>query len=263
MLKFREMKVTIVQANLIWEDPDANIEHLGNIISGSLSKSDMLVLPEMFSTGFSMNAESLAETMNGKSVAWMKDLATSSNCAIAGSLIIKEKGKNYNRLIFALPDGKLFYYDKRHLFMMERENNFFTHGDKRVIAGHKGFSINLQICYDLRFPVWSRIKDLDYHAMIYVASWPEPRREVWNKLLVARAIENQCYVIGVNRVGSDGEGISYSGDSVIIGPKGEKLLETKEYTECIASAELSMEKLLRFRKKFPVWEDSDSFSLEL
>ncbi len=256
------MKVTIVQPDLSWENPDANFQHLSSLIEGSLPGSDLIVLPEMFSTGFSMNSEKLAETMNGPGVRWMRDLAASSDCAVAGSLIIKDKGKNYNRFVFVLPDGELFTYDKRHLFMMERENKFFTPGDRRVVVDYKGFKINLQICYDLRFPVWSRMQDLDYHAMIYIASWPEARRDVWNKLLIARAIENQCFVIGVNRIGKDGEGISYSGDSVIIGPKGEMILETEEYKECVASAELSIDDLVNFRNKFPVWEDADSFSLD-
>lgn len=256
------MKVTIVQPDLVWEDPEANIKHIEELVAAHIDKSDLIVLPEMFSTGFSMNSAKLAEEMNGRSINWMKTLSASYNCSIAGSLIVKDKGKILNRLIFSSPDGEVTTYDKRHLFRMEKENLSFTRGNSRVVVAYKGFRINLQICYDLRFPVWSRTINQDYDVLLYIASWPEARREVWNSLLVARAIENQCYLIGVNRVGKDGEGISYCGDSVILGPKGEVIANTEMYKECAVTADLDLEDLNKFRKKFPVWQDADSFRLD-
>ena len=255
------MEVTIVQSDIFWEDPIANRSKFNDILTRKSMKTDLVVLPEMFTTGFSMDAVKLAESMEGESVKWMIDLARSEGFAIAGSLIIKRSGLYYNSLVFTDGSGLLETYDKGHLFMMEKENNYFTKGSKPCIFSYKGFSINLQICYDLRFPVWSRNVNNNYDILIYVASWPKSRRDVWNTLLKARAIENQCYVIGVNRIGIDGTGITYSGDSVIIGPRGQIMAELEPNAEGQVSAILSIDELQLFRAKFPVWKDADKFNL--
>lgn len=256
------MKVIIVQSDTIWEKTDVNLPSIAGIIEKSNpGQGDLVVLPEMFNTGFSMNSETLAETMNGKSVSWMKDMAGSGKYALAGSLIIKDEGKYYNRLVVAGGNRVVATYDKGHLFRMEKENQFFTRGSENVIIDHSGFLIKLQICYDLRFPVWSRNIDNSYDVLLYVANWPASRRHVWNTLLKARAIENQCYVIGVNRVGVDGNGIKYCGDSQIINPRGRIISELEPDKEGTEQIELSLQELVKFRKKFPVWEDADRFKL--
>lgn len=256
------MKVVIVQADIAWEKPDVNLARLSGIIRMSNpGDGDLVVLPEMFNTGFSMNSATLAETMQGRSVSWMKDMAGSDNYLLAGSLIIKDKGNYYNRLVVAGRNGLKAFYDKGHLFRMEKENRFFTPGSQNVITYHNGFSVKLQICYDLRFPVWSRNVDNSYDLLLYVANWPASRRHVWNTLLRARAIENQCYVIGVNRIGLDGNGINYCGDSQIIDPRGRIISEVEPDKEGTAQAVLSLQELVEFRKKFPVWEDADRFKL--
>lgn len=256
------MEVLIVQPDIYWENPQANLDKLENIlISSNLKKPDLVVLPEMFTSGFTMNSASLAESLDGLTISWMKDMAASENFAMAGSLIVKEGDRYYNKLVFAGPDGILATYNKGHLFRMEKENLSFTRGEGPVITEYKGFKISLQICYDLRFPVWSRNTDNNYDILLYVANWPESRRHVWNSLLVARAIENQCYVIGANRIGRDENGISYSGDSVVIDPKGKISAGLEPYKEGTVGTSLSLESLRTFRDKFPVWKDADSFKL--
>lgn len=256
------MKVIIVQADLIWENAEANRARLTEIIQRSeAGKDDLVVLPEMFSSGFTMNSASMAENMDGETISWMKALASSGGYALAGSIIIEENKSYYNRLVIVYDGETMATYDKGHLFRMEKENNFFTSGTDRVTTVYKGFSINLQICYDLRFPVWSRNIENTYDILLYVANWPESRRHVWNTLLKARAIENQSYVIGVNRIGKDGNGISYSGDSQIIDPKGYIIADFQSGEEGTASAVLSIKDLSEFRNKFPVWKDADSFEL--
>ncbi|MEE4116624.1 MAG: amidohydrolase [Marinilabiliaceae bacterium] len=255
------MRITIVQADLVWENADANLDHFHELLKNHGSETDLVVLPEMFNTGFTMNAAGVAEKMNGKTVKWMQDFASAEGIAITGSLIIEENKRYYNRMVFAAPGAVLYHYDKSHLFRMEKETSYFEKGSRQVIVPYMGFNINLQICYDLRFPVWSRNVANSYDLMINVASWPAARRKVWSALLTARAIENQCYHVGVNRVGTDGEGISYTGDSQIIGPKGDILLETTASKEEVVTAEISLEYLQAFRKKFPVWQDADSFRL--
>lgn len=255
------MNVQIIQSDLEWEDPAANRARFTDIITGMSGRADLVVLPEMFTTGFSMNSALLAESMSGESVSWMRETALSEHCALTGSLIVKEKNNYYNRMVFVMPSGQVVTYDKRHLFRMGEENNFFTPGTTPVIVDYCGFKINMQVCYDLRFPVWSRCVNNNYHAIIYVANWPESRRGVWKSLLVARAIENQCYVIGANRVGKDGKGRSYAGDSVIIGPKGNTIAEIEPYSEGVTGSILSVDELKQFRDKFPVWRDADNFTL--
>ena len=254
--------ITIIQTNLHWEDKKTNLQMLEDKINSIKEKTEVVILPEMFSTGFSMNPEVLAETMNGKTVEWMKRIASSKKLILTGSLIIGENGKYFNRLIWMLPTGEYGVYDKRHLFAYADENNHYSAGNKRLIASVKGWKINLQVCYDLRFPVWSRQQGAhEYDVLIYVANWPERRNHVWKTLLQARAIENQCYVIGVNRVGDDGNNIHYSGDSRIIDPLGE-ILYHRENTEDVFTYTLQKQKLEEVREKFPFWKDADTFNIE-
>ncbi|MCB0408718.1 MAG: amidohydrolase [Flavobacteriales bacterium] len=256
------LKVTIIQSQLFWEDIDKNLEMFSQKLEQIQEATDLVVLPEMFSTGFSMNSEKLAESMEGKAVKWMKENAKGKNFVVTGSLIIKEEGKYYNRLIWAQPDGKIQTYDKRHLFRMANENHFFSSGKQKLIVELKGWKICPLICYDLRFPVWSRNQNQQYDCLIYVANWPEARKAPWTKLLQARAIENQVYVIGVNRVGQDGKEINYSGNSAIIDPKGDDISQITEHMESIQTFELDKQDLEDFREKFPVAMDADDFEIK-
>jgi predicted amidohydrolase len=260
-----DIKVTIVQSELVWENIDANLNMFSNKLKGVAPDStDLIVLPEMFSTGFSMNASGLAEDMNGKAVSWMRKMATEKKCVITGSLIIKEDGHFYNRLVWMKPDGTNEKYDKRHLFRMGTENNTYTAGNKKIIVDLKGWKICPLVCYDLRFPVWSRQSSSEnlYDCLVYVANWPEVRSYPWKQLLIARAIENQCYVIGVNRVGEDGNDMEHSGDSAVINAKGQIISKTKTVEESIETVVLSYKELEDFRKVFPVAMDADKFRIE-
>ncbi len=254
------LNISCIQADLAWEDIDQNLKNFETRFKSLTENSELVILPEMFTTGFSMNSKRLAEEMSGKSFQWMKNQAEKNNKILVGSIIVKENYKYYNRCISMFPDGNFFTYDKGHLFRMEREHIDFTKGEKKAIFKHKGWRICPLICYDLRFPVWSRNRN-DYDLLIYIASWPESRREVWNTLLKARAIENQAYVVGVNRIGKDGEGISYAGDTVIIDPKGQIIKKATNYNDEIINAELSLNELTRFREKFPVFLDADDFKI--
>jgi predicted amidohydrolase len=214
----------------------------------------------MFTTAFSMDPSRLAETMEGPTVRWMKEKALSGNFALCGSLIIRQDDKFFNRLLFITPQGDVTVYDKRHLHSMSGEHTVYSRGNERIICSYREFNFNLQVCYDLRFPVWSRNRG-DSDVIIYSANWPVVRSHVWKTLLVARAIENQCYVIGVNRVGTNPDGTSYSGDSVIISPKGETLASIEPFAEGVVTAELSREYLDRYRAEMPIWRDADPFTL--
>ena len=248
------MRVTILQRDIVWGEPAANIERADKAISANAG-ADLYILPEMFSTGFCTLPEGIAES-EGLSLEWLKAKAAAMNAAIAGSVATEEQGKYYNRFYFVKPDGSVEYYDKRHLFTYGGEHNHYTAGDKRVVVEWRGVRILLEICYDLRFPIWSRNRG-DYDMIIYVASWPTPRVEAWKALLVARAIENQCYVAGVNRVGDD-PNCTYCGGSSIIDPYGHHLAICADSCECEASAEIDMEALEAFREKFPVLKDADN-----
>lgn len=254
------LKVTLIQSNLVWEDITKNLEMFSGKLT-SIGKTDIIILPEMFTTGFTMNAANLAETEDGGTIAWLKKSAKQYKSAIVGSIIYtNENGKFFNRLIWAFPNGEIKTYDKRHLFRMAEEHHTFSAGNSKLIVEYKGWKICPLICYDLRFPVWSRNnKANSYDCLIYIANWPAVRKEAWSKLLLARAIENQVYVIGVNRIGEDGKGILYAGNSIVVNPKGEEILVTKEYEEEISSCKLSLEELHSFREKFPVGEDADDF----
>jgi omega-amidase len=214
---------TILQTNLHWEDKEANLAMLQNKIENITVHTDVVVLPEMFTTGFSMQPSLYAETMDGDTVEWMRHLAIENKIVLCGSVIIEEESKYYNRFIWMQPNGTYSFYDKRHLFAFAGEDNFYNSGSKKLIANANNFKINCNVCYDLRFPVWTRQTSLEnaYDVLIYVANWPEKRSRAWKTLLVARAIENQCYVIGVNRIGEDDNGNYYSGDSMVIDPMGE------------------------------------------
>ena len=255
---------TIIQTSLAWEDKAANLEMLGKKIFAIKDKTNIVILPEMFSTGFSMKPEILAESMDGDTVAWMKDIARNKKIILTGSLMIKENDAYYNRLLWVLPNGEIGYYDKRHLFGYGKEDEHYSPGKTRMIVSVNGWKINLQVCYDLRFPVWARQnmrensnKD-EYDVLMYVANWPEKRSHAWKTLLVARAIENQCYVIGVNRVGNDGNDIYHSGDSMVMGPLGEILFE-RSHDECVQTIILDKSKLDDVRNQFPFLSDADNF----
>jgi omega-amidase len=258
----RDLRVTLVQSMLPWEDASAALKLFSDRLEGLKGTTDLVVLPEMFTTGFSMRSDVLSETMNGPAVRWMVDMAAAIGAAIYGSLIIKDGDAYYNRGIFVHPDGRIDHYDKRHLFRMAGEHEHFSPGRKRVILEYLGWRILPQVCYDLRFPVFSRNRN-DHHLALYVANWPEARRSAWNILLPARAIENQCYVIGVNRVGMDGKEIHYAGDSVAVDPRGAVISSCGSGREAIKTLTLDAGELLRYREKFPAWMDADDFEIEI
>jgi omega-amidase len=256
---------TLIQTSLHWENKVANLQMLQEKIGGIKEKTQVVVLPEMFSTGFSMKPEQLAETMNGETVTWMKKVAAQKKVILAGSVIIEEEGKFYNRMIWMLPNGQYGYYNKRHLFAFAGEDKHYTGGTERFIASVNGWKVALNVCYDLRFPVWARQqfdheKSFEYDVLINVANWPERRSTAWKALLQARAIENQCYVIGVNRVGNDGNDISHSGDSMVVDPLGEVLYHKKD-DEDIFTITLNKEDLNNVRERFQFWRDADEFSI--
>jgi predicted amidohydrolase len=246
---------------LHWEDAAANRAMFAEQLGPLKGATDLVVLPEMFTTGFSMRSAELAEEMNGLTVHWMREQAKALDAAIYGSLIINEKGKCFNRGLFVKPDGEIIHYDKRHLFRFANEHEHYSAGVDRVVVAWRGWRILLQICFDLRFPVFARNRG-DYDAALYVANWPEARRYPWSQLLIARAIENQCYVAGVNRVGMDGKGIHYTGDSVVIDPRGAVIGQVEPAAEGVATVELEANALAEFREKFPVGLDADDFELK-
>lgn len=257
----QDLKVTLIQTDLYWERIEDNLSLFENRFSFLTEPTDLIVLPEMFSTAFTMNSAKLAEEMNGPTMQWMAHHAKDKNAVITGSLIMKENGKYYNRLIWMRPDGSYAQYDKRHLFRMANEHEHYSAGNKRMVIELKGWNICPLICYDLRFPVWSRNKE-EYDILLYVANWPERRRTPWTTLLAARAIENYAYSIGVNRVGTDGNNIAFSGDSAVYDFFGTNLSHLKPNERGFETITLSSTKLQEFRKSFPVWMDADSFELK-
>ncbi len=289
----QDLKITIIQSDLHWESKEKNLELFSQKIASLSEATDLIVLPEMFTTGFSMRPELFAESITGKTVTWMKRKAKEKNCVITGSFICEDgampagrQGKYFNRLVWMNPDGTCKVYDKRHLFRMGDEDNHYGHGEKKIIVDLKGWKICPLICYDLRFPVWSRNKktessppagragsknqesrqkkevDLEYDVLIYVANWPERRAHPWKSLLIARAIENQSYTIGVNRVGNDGNDIYHSGDSVVLNFKGEAISKIESGKEIIETITLKYKDLDEFRKVFPVMLDADDFEIK-
>ncbi len=253
------MKIAIIQSNLIWEDPSANRFFFHNTINEIKEQVDLLILPEMFSTGFTMNPIEVAETMQGETIQWMQTIAKSRNSAILGSLIIKEKDRFYNRLVFVYPTGELVKYDKKHLFSLAGEDKVYTAGNEKVIIDYNGFKTCPLICYDLRFPVFSRNVE-DFDLLIYVANWPKPRINAWDILLKARAIENQCFVIGVNRIGTDNNQLDYIGHSQAIDFLGNSIIVPQE-NEGVFILTLNKNDLLSTRKKLDFLSDRDTFTL--
>jgi predicted amidohydrolase len=300
------LTITLIQPDLYWEDRAANLSHLETLIGGIEEKTQLVILPEMFSTGFSMRPAQLAEKMDGPTITWMKRTAAQKKIILTGSLIIEEDGQYFNRLIWMLPNGRYGVYDKRHRFAYAGEDEHYTPGHRRLIASVNGWKVNLLICYDLRFPVWSRqqmqglpslsaapsppsslsspeslpptpssssdpgptpvpeppsVPSPEYDLLIYVANWPERRSHAWKTLLQARAIENQVYVVGVNRVGNDGNNIYHSGDSMVINPLGEALYHAPK-EESVFTCTLQPEKLEEVRTRLPFWKDADQFRIE-
>lgn len=254
------IKVCYIQADLHWEDIDKNLEMFTDKSEGISEDVDLLILPEMFSTGFSMAPEKWSESEEGKALMWMKNMAVSKDCVVTGSVIIQEKGQYFNRLFWVQPNGEYKSYNKRHLFSFAGEDEHYTSGTKRLIVDLKGFKIMPLICYDLRFPVWSR-NDVDYDLAIYVANWPERRSYYWKQLLIARAIENQAYVIGVNRVGNDGNDIYHSGDSVCLDPLGGMVYSSKPGIEEVACFQIERKVIQTVREKFNFLNDQDAFQI--
>ena len=254
------LKISLVQLDIVWENKKLNYELIDNYLQ-EIQDTDIIVLPEMFATGFSMNPVKLAETEDGETLNFLRQKAKEKDAAITGSVIINDKGKYFNRLFWVTPDDDVSYYDKRHLFRMSEENEHYTAGNHKLSISYKGWRILPLICYDLRFPVWSRNRN-DFDLIIYVANWPAVRRHVWKTLLQARALENQVYVVGVNRVGKDGNGKSFSGDSMAISPKGYDRAGMIPYVPGIQQVELSLSQLNRLREKFPVALDADEFSIK-
>ncbi len=273
------MNVTIIQTHLFWENREKNLQHFDTLINAINQSTDLIVLPEMFTTGFTMNPKILAES-DTITLTWLKQKAKQKNAVITGSIAINEEGNYFNRLFWVEPNQKVSTYDKRHLFRMGNEDKNYTAGTKKIITTLKNWNICPLICYDLRFPVWSRnrvisqksvtlsrvegqslIANYEYDVLIYVANWPEVRNYPWKQLLIARAIENQCYVIGVNRIGLDGNNINHSGDSLVINPCGEIISQTKANEESIETISLDKSYLDEFRTIFPAGLDADNFKI--
>lgn len=255
----QDLRISLVQTTLDWQQPERNRERMTRLLAPLAGQTDLIVLPEMFTTGFTMAPETVAEPMSGPTLAWLREQASTLGAALCGSVVIEDQGYR-NRLLFVTPDGDVAYYDKRHLFRMANEHQHYQAGDERRVIEYRGWRILLQVCYDLRFPVWCRNRS-DYDLMLCVANWPAPRRHAWRTLLQARAIENQCYVAGVNRIGEDGKGLEYSGDSLLVDFKGQALLDAPVGEAFIKTGRLSGESLQQFRERFPAWQDADAFGL--
>jgi len=256
------MKISVIQSDLAWENKKLNFLKLETLITPLSNKTEVVVLPEMFNTGFSMRPAELSEAADGETLVWMKSVALKGNFGLCGSYMVCSDGKYYNRWVFVSPEGESWFYDKRHLFSMGEENKYFSGGKSRLIFKFRGIRISPYICYDLRFPVWSRNRN-EYDLAIYSSNWPEARINVWDTLIKARAIENQCYVAGSNITGTDGNGIKYCGNSVIINPRGEVISFADTNKACSITADISLEELSDFRTKFPVSNDADNFSINL
>ena len=255
------LKISIVQTDIAWENKQENLRMLREKLHALRGTTEIVVLPEMFSTGFTMKSRELAEPVSGITVRILKELAADFQLALCGSFICSERSNYYNRAFFITPEGEEFYYDKRHLFRMGNEAEYFSSGNNKLIISYRGWNICLLVCYDLRFPVWSRNVNNEYDLLIYVASCPQARRLAWDTLLCARALENMCYVCGVNRIGVDGNKLIYNGGSVVFSAKGEVLASVPDGEEGIETVSLSLISLQQLRDKFPVWKDADAFRL--
>ena len=255
-----ELKIALIQSDLAWENPTKNRTNFTEKIENIFDKADVVVLPEMFTTGFTMNAKLVAETMDGKTVSWMKDLASKANAAIVGSIVISEKNNFYNRLLFVEPSGYITSYDKRHTFTLVGEDKTYTAGTEKVVLHYKGWKIRPLICYDLRFPVWARNTE-DYDVLLYVANWPKPRVSAWDALLKARAIENMSYCVGVNRVGVDGVKSEYSGHSAVYDVLGNLITTFKPNEEEVQIITLEKRHIQAYRNKLKFLDDRDTFNI--
>ncbi len=254
------MRLTIIQTNLHWEDPEANRKMFSAKFANLIGKTDLIIIPEMFTTGFSMRSKELAETMDGPTASWLRESANTIGAVITGSMIIREEENFFNRLLWVNPNDEIIHYDKKHLFTLAGEQKHYMAGTERILIEYMGWKICPLICYDLRFPVWSRNTE-DYDLLLYVASWPDRRREAWQTLLKARAIENQCYTIGVNRVGEDGSKLRYVGDSTLIDFAGKSLLAA-ESIEGEFTMKISLSERKDFITKLPFLADRDDFTLK-
>lgn len=265
LTNMERLNFALIQQDIVWEDAHANLNRFEESIGSVLLPCDLIILPEMFNTGFTMHVEKCAEPATGDTLLWMKNQAASMSCIIAGSVLTVEKDKFFNRFYWVKPDGSYEFYDKRHLFTMADEHLVMTHGQFPKIVHLKGWKINLQVCYDLRFPVWSRNRYAEgtyaYDLMIYIANWPEKRNSAYKALLPARAIENQCYVVYVNRVGKDGHGIAHTGDSMVIDASGKILLTCKSGVEQVMNISASLSSLHDFRKRYFFAPDWDRFTV--
>lgn len=253
------ISLSLVQFDPVWEDSCKNIELLNGFTEKIHPDTDLIILPEMFLTGFSMNVTQIAQKMDGEGVTWMVKTAIEKKITIIGSLAINDDNKIYNRLFAISPHGEVRWYDKRHLFRMGEEHKFYTSGNKRIIIKVNNMSILPLVCYDLRFPVWSRNVNCEYDLLVYVSNWPESRRDAYLTLLKARAIENLCYVAAVNRIGTDGSGFEYAGDSVIIDPKGNIIADLPPKTSGLVNYPIDLNLLKSYRQKFPAYLDADKF----
>ncbi len=255
------LKITTFQGHLFWENIDKNLQNISLRLSGLRTSADLIVLPEMFTTGFTMNAGKLAEPMNGKTMQWMETTAKKFNCVITGSIIITENDRYYNRLIWMRPDGSFEHYDKRHLFALGNEHQTYTAGTKKLLVELNGWTVCPMICYDLRFPVWMRNVNAEYDLLLVVANWPERRSLHWRTLIPARAVENQAYVIGLNRFGYDGNEVFHSGDSMCIDPNG-KVIYYKPNEEDLYTFSINAEELIKTRRAMPFLKDADHFRID-
>lgn len=255
------MFVSLIQTDIIWENKKANLEKLESVLSRLKGKTQLVVLPEMFSTGFSMNSHSLAETNEEETITTLSQWAQQYKLAICGSYIAKQEESYYNRGFLILPTSEKYFYDKHHLFRMGNEPKHFSAGHYPFVVHYQDFNICLLVCYDLRFPIWSRNVNNQYDLLIYVANWPASRQKVWDTLLRARALENMSYVCGVNRIGKDGNGLMHNGGSILISPKGETIVSIPDNKETFVTSEINIESLSLFRQKFPVWKDADKFTI--
>ena len=254
------MKIALIQSSLFWENPKANRNYFEEKINEITQEVDLIVLPEMFTSGFTMNPSAVAETMQGETIQWLQSLAKAKKCAITGSLIIKEGENFFNRLVFVFPNGELQFYDKRHLFTLAGEDKVYTSGKEKLIVDYLGWKICPLVCYDLRFPVFARNTE-NYDLLLYVANWPKPRINAWDILIKARSVENMCYTIGVNRVGLDSNNLEYIGHSQVVDYLGNSILEPQE-SEAVFIVELNKDKMLETRKKLGFLNDLDSFEIK-
>lgn len=257
----KNLKLSLIQADNIWQDISANLDHFESKLHALSENSDLILLPELFTTGFTMNVKSVSEGMSGKGVSWMRKMAAEFDSVLVGSLLIEENGKYFNRLITVFPDNDLLTYDKRHLFSFAGEDKFFTAGTQRLVFEYKGFRICPMICYDLRFPVWARNTE-DFDLLVYVANWPKARILAWDSLLRARAIENLCYTVGLNRVGKDGNDLEYNGHSAVFDAMGNQIFSFEEGQQANGSIILDLEHIRKTRDQFRFLEDRDDFEIK-